>query len=142
MPSAEDSLWHEDESRAAISYRHGIALRAAGRLLPAILRGCSSRWLRGSPTSRPTSCPQWGQQATGPAPLPASAIIAEGFVHVPKERRFFFLMSARRCNLGFSSSAACRYSFMCSGKMLSYRSLPRSRVPVFACQPLLAAILG
>lgn len=38
----------------------------------------------------PTSRPQWGQQAAGLALLPARAIIAEGFVHVPKERRFFF----------------------------------------------------
>lgn len=37
-----------------------------------------------------TSRPQWGQRAAGPAPLPASAAIAEGFVHLPKERRFFF----------------------------------------------------
>lgn len=142
MPSAEDSLWHEDESRAAISYRHGIGLRAAGRLLPAILRGCSSRWLRGSPTSRPTSCPQWGQQAAGPAPLPASAVIAEGFVHVPKERRFFFSSCLPGGVIWVSHRPLPADIFMCSGKMLSYRSLPRSRVPVFACQPLLAAILG
>lgn len=93
VPSAEDSLWLEDESRAAVSYQQGIGLRAAARFLPATLRGCSSRWLRGSPTSRPISRPQWGQQAAGPVPLPASAVIAEGFVHVPKERRFFFFFS-------------------------------------------------
>lgn len=134
VPSAEDSLWHEDESRAAISYRHGIGLRAAARFLPAILRGWSSHWLRGSPTSCPSSRPQWGQQAAGPAPLPTSAVIAEGFVHVPKERDFFSCMSGWRCNLGFSASAACRYSFMSSGKMLSHRSLQGFRVPVI-CMP-------
>lgn len=51
-------------------------------------------------------------------------------------------MSAWRCNLGFSASAACRYSFMSSGKMLLHRSLQGLRVPEFACQPLLTAILG
>lgn len=63
------------------------------------------------------------------------------------KRTYFFFpcMSAWRCNLGFSASAACRYSFisfMSSGKMLSHRSLQGFRVPVFACQPLLRAILG
>lgn len=34
MPSAVDSLWRKDESRAAISYGGSIDLRAAGRLHP------------------------------------------------------------------------------------------------------------
>lgn len=121
-------------------------MRAAARLLPGTLRGCRSCRLRGSPTSRPTSRPQCGQQAACPAPLPASAVIAEGFVHMPKESRFFFFppcISAWQCNLVIPASAACRCSFMSSGKMLSQRSrLPRCRVPTFPCQPLLTAILG
>lgn len=112
------------------------------RLLLAILRGCSSRWLRGSPTSRPAGRPRWDRWLAGPAPVPAGGAIAEGFAHLPNGRRFSFCKSAQQCNFGLLASAACRYSVISSGKMVLTTSLLPSRVPVSASQPLLTAILG
>lgn len=84
VPSAEDSLWREDESRAALSYRRAIDLRAAARLLPATLRDAAPAAFVGH---QPSSV---GTASGGSSSPSSSAAIAEGFVHLPKERRFFF----------------------------------------------------
>lgn len=76
--------------------------------------------------------------------LPAQ-LLPRALFTCQKKVDFFFppCISAWQCNLVIPASAACRCSFMSSGKMLSQRSrLPRCRVPTFPCQPLLTAILG
>lgn len=111
----------------------GFSPSFGGAAAPA---GCVGRPRRALPAVLGGDC-----GLAAPAPLPAGAVTAEGFVHLPDGRRFF-CKSARRCNFSFSASAACPYPFMSSAKMILNRSLLPSRVPVFASQPLLTAILG
>lgn len=79
----------------------GFSLPSCGAAAPA---GCVGRPRRALPAVLGRD-----RGLAGPAPLPAGAVIAEGFVYSPDGRRFF-CKSAWQCNFGFSASAACRYS--------------------------------
>lgn len=144
VPSAEDSFGMRmkaglpslADTASVCEPRGGFSRPSCGDAAPA--------GFVGHPRRAPPAALSGDSKRRVQLPFLAAQLLPRALFICQKNVDFFFfsLHVCRRCKLGFSASAACRYSFMSSGKMLSHWSLPRSRVPVFACQPLLTVILA